>query len=307
MQTGSIVTQATPGKPDVDESSYTGRPITKHPDWGKATALDIWFNNLSIGTFLVAVFAVLLAPVNFVGLATYAFPLALVFLVIDLLLLVSDLGDPLRFHHMLRVLKPSSPMSFGTWSLSGYGVLLGLASAIAVLNWPIFTGWQATLIQMGVWNIIEWLGVAAAILAIIPAIGGILYKGVLFSVTSQPGWKDARWLGGYIANSAILMGSSVVLLLALWMGESAAITMLRFSLVILLVFDTVLLGLFYRNIHSTFILRFNHRQRILAWAVILGFGILAPFVILLVGTPLILVPILVILTALVPRFILVNL
>ena len=33
--------------------------------------------------------------------------------------LVSDLGRPERFHHMLRVAKPSSPMSVGTWILVG--------------------------------------------------------------------------------------------------------------------------------------------------------------------------------------------
>ena len=33
---------------------------------------------------------------------------------VDLLFLVLDLGDPLRFHYMLRVFKPSAPMSLGT-------------------------------------------------------------------------------------------------------------------------------------------------------------------------------------------------
>ena len=32
------------------------------------------------------------------------------------------------------------------------------------------------------------------------------YKGVLFSTSSQPGWKDARWLGGYLINSALVLG-----------------------------------------------------------------------------------------------------
>ena len=45
-------------------------------------------------------------------------------------MLVSDLGDPLRFHHMLRVFKPSSPMSLGTWSLTVYSLPLTLIVAI---------------------------------------------------------------------------------------------------------------------------------------------------------------------------------
>ena len=46
------------------------------------------------------------------------------------MMLVLDLGDPLRFHHMLRVFKPSSPMSLGTWSLAAYSLPLTLIVAI---------------------------------------------------------------------------------------------------------------------------------------------------------------------------------
>ena len=35
-------------------------------------------------------------------------------------LLIVDLGDPKRFHHMLRVWKPSSPMNLGSWTLTAY-------------------------------------------------------------------------------------------------------------------------------------------------------------------------------------------
>ena len=35
--------------------------------------------------------------------------------------LIHDLGRPARFHHMLRVAKPPSPMSMGTWLLTAYG------------------------------------------------------------------------------------------------------------------------------------------------------------------------------------------
>ena len=39
----------------------------------------------------------------------------------ELVLLGSRLGRPERFLHMLRVAKPTSPMSMGTWILSAYG------------------------------------------------------------------------------------------------------------------------------------------------------------------------------------------
>ena len=64
--------------------------------------LDILFNNLSTGLFLVAAIGELVAPATFGPLARVAYPIALLFLLADLVCLVLDLGDPLRFHHMLQ-------------------------------------------------------------------------------------------------------------------------------------------------------------------------------------------------------------
>ena len=46
--------------------------------------------------------------------------------------LVADLGRPERFLNMMRVFKVSSPMSLGTWILSGFGVGSGVLAAIEV-------------------------------------------------------------------------------------------------------------------------------------------------------------------------------
>src|SRR5256885_5928587 len=35
-------------------------------------------------------------------------------------LLIADLGRPERFHHMLRIFKPLSPMNLGAWTLTGF-------------------------------------------------------------------------------------------------------------------------------------------------------------------------------------------
>ena len=54
---------------------------------------------------------------------------ALASILASLYFLVADLGRPERFHHMLRVAKPSSPMSMGTWILSAYGPGAAVAAA----------------------------------------------------------------------------------------------------------------------------------------------------------------------------------
>jgi formate-dependent nitrite reductase membrane component NrfD len=50
------------------------------------------------------------------------------------LLLIKDLGKPARFHHMLRVFKPTSPMSIGSWILSGFGASITAAAGSEMLK-----------------------------------------------------------------------------------------------------------------------------------------------------------------------------
>src|SRR5205085_9445137 len=88
-------------------TGYAAEPVTKPPEWHGLVAWDLLFNNLTTGLFLTAALGELLAPATLTPVAKAAYPLALVLLVIDLACLVLDLGDPLRFHHMLRVFKPT--------------------------------------------------------------------------------------------------------------------------------------------------------------------------------------------------------
>src|SRR5438874_12486391 len=109
------------------------RTVSKAPNWHWLVASDVLFNNLTTGLFLVAAIGELAAPAAFAAVASAAYPIALILLLADLLCLVLDLGDPLRFHHMLRVFKLSSPMSLGTWCLTVYSLPLTVAAAISLL------------------------------------------------------------------------------------------------------------------------------------------------------------------------------
>jgi hypothetical protein len=192
---------------------YAGQAVTKPPNWHAYVVLDTLLNNLSTGLFLVAGTSELVRPESFAGLTRWAYPIALVLLILDLVCLVLDLGDPLRFHHMLRVWKPRSPMSLGTWCLTAFGPLL-TANALLSL-WPDSAGR------------LQWLRSLIFILGAVPAVGVTVYKGVLFSTTAQPGWKDARWLGGYFSCSALGAGTGELLLLATVLNRPEAMAPLR--------------------------------------------------------------------------------
>src|ERR1700730_4287597 len=120
-------------RPLTTSSGYATGPVTKAPAWHGLVAWDLLFNNLTTGLFLVAATSELAAPAVFTTVAKAAYPLALVLLLMDLMCLVLDLGDLLRFHHMLRVFKPSSPMSLGTWCLTIYSLPLTVAAALSFL------------------------------------------------------------------------------------------------------------------------------------------------------------------------------
>ena len=59
--------------------------------------------------------------------------------------LVHDLGRPGRFVNMLRVFKPSSPMSVGSWLLTAYGPVAGAAAVSEVTGILPKAGTAATL------------------------------------------------------------------------------------------------------------------------------------------------------------------
>src|SRR5205807_7059684 len=144
-------------------AGYAAGPVTKAPAWHGLVAWDMLFNNLTTGLFLVAALGELAAPEVFTPVAKAAYPLALALLLADLVCLVLDLGDPLRFHHMLRVFKSTSPMSLGTWCLTVYSLPLTVAAALSLLP----AGGPA----------LEWARKGAIVLGFLPALGAAVYKG----------------------------------------------------------------------------------------------------------------------------------
>src|ERR1700678_4419316 len=154
---------AKPSLPEQgSQSGYENSPVTKVPGWHGIIAWDALLNGLATGLFLAAAISELAAPAVFMRVALVAYPIALVLLLVDLGLLVLDLGDPLRFHHMLRVFKPGSPMSVGTWCLTVYSLPLTVAAVLGLLP------------EEG--EALEWVRKSAVILGLLPALGSAAYK-----------------------------------------------------------------------------------------------------------------------------------
>ena len=249
--------------------------VTKPPEWHTLVVFDILFNNLTTGLFLVAAVGELAAPATFTPVATWAYPVALALLLADFACLVLDLGDSLRFHHMLRVFKPSSPMSLGTWSLTVYSLLL---TAIVAVEFVAAAGWvpgdSAAACR---------IRTLAVVVGLPFAFGSAAYKGVLFSTTAQPGWKDARWLGAYLVNTAVTLGAAELLVIAALTGEPLAVDTLRLAVGLLIVLNLVALALLVGDLYPLLSRLYARRDFGVAGLFVLLTGVVIPASSLLAG------------------------
>ncbi|MGN6256470.1 MAG: NrfD/PsrC family molybdoenzyme membrane anchor subunit [Solirubrobacterales bacterium] len=111
--------------------SYYGRPIVKPPVWKPEIPFYFFFGGLAGAS------AVLASAATFAGrpeLARRAWVGAFVGVTVSPLLLIKDLGKPMRFLHMLRVFKITSPMNVGAWILLANGGATSLAAGLNLLD-----------------------------------------------------------------------------------------------------------------------------------------------------------------------------
>jgi formate-dependent nitrite reductase membrane component NrfD len=174
-------------------TSYYGRPIINPPIWEE---LDIggylFLGGLAGSSSIIGAAADLtgrraMARVSRVG--------ASLAISASLLALIHDLGRPLRFLNMLRVFKPSSPMSVGVWILVGYAPLTFGATASEFLD-----------------ELPDGLGRAAGVGAAALGAGVASYTAALVADTAVPAWHGGfRELPFLFVGSAATAGAGLAL------------------------------------------------------------------------------------------------
>jgi formate-dependent nitrite reductase membrane component NrfD len=165
----------------MTETGYYGRAVLKPPVWKADIAYYFFLGGLAAGSSVLAAGAdqtgraalrrgTRLGAVGSIGLGA--------------VFLIRDLGRPERFHHMLRVAKVTSPMSVGTWILTAYGPLAGLAALSEVMP----RGVRRTVAGRLIAGAGRPAGLGAALLA--PAVAS--YTAVLITDTAVPAWREAQ-------------------------------------------------------------------------------------------------------------------
>ncbi len=179
-------------------TGYYEQPLLKEPQWTQLIPLYFFVGGAAGSLGVIGSFADLLSGDK--KLAQQARSLALAGSVVSGALLVLDLGRPARFLNMLRVFKPRSTMSMGSWILSGFSVFAFAASlGDAIEHW----GAPRLLVQL-----LRGTGRIGSVLFGMPFHN---YTGVLLVTTALPVWNErASTLPGHFGMSGLQAGASIL-------------------------------------------------------------------------------------------------
>lgn len=117
--------------PEAEFRSYYGQPVIKAPVWHEPhMPVYLYLGGLSGAASVMGAMAGL---TGYDRLALTARVTAALGAAAGAGFLVAELGRPERFLNMLRIFKPSSPMSMGSWTLAAHSTLTAAAAASALL------------------------------------------------------------------------------------------------------------------------------------------------------------------------------
>lgn len=163
-----------PSRHETGGPTYYETPLLKQPVWIWSIPAYFYVGGVAgVGAALGAA-AQLIAPRSMRGLVLKTRWIATAGGAVSAALLIHDLGRPERFLNMLRVVRITSPMSIGSWTLTFFSTAAGAA---AVLPFgPAF---------------FRPAGELAGVVAGIFGLGLSGYTGVLISQTAVPVWQQA--------------------------------------------------------------------------------------------------------------------
>lgn len=251
------------------------------PGWEWWILGYFFFGGLSGGSYAIGTLLRLFGTAADQRAGRIAFIVSFIALIPCPIFLILDLGQPLRFYHMLidtsgggLAFKADSPMSIGSWAL----LVFGLFSFVSFL---------AALAEGGWWRTAEPVarllrGSAGTVWAVIGTVFGLFicaYTGVLLAVSNQPVWSDGWPLGGMFLASSLTGAVALLLLLARWRRDVDAGTAVRLELADrnFAILEAVLIAVFIVTVAIAGTIGKMLGVWLLLWLVVAA-GLAAPFV-----------------------------
>ena len=158
-----------------DRETYYGVPLLKEHVWKAAVPAYFYVGGVAGASAALGAAATWSGSPLLGGLVRKTRLIAAGGAAVSAALLIEDLGRPSRFLNMLRVFRPTSPMSVGSWLLAGFGGASTIAALLSRHTGPLGAIGNGAAIGAGI------LG--------LPLAG---YTAVLLSNTAVPVWQGAR-------------------------------------------------------------------------------------------------------------------
>jgi len=193
--------------------SYYGRPVVKPPVWKWDIPAYLFTGGLSAGASLLA------AGADATGRPAMRRSMrwtALGGIGVSTFFLIHDLGRPDRFVNMLRVARPTSPMSMGTWILATFGPAVGAAAA-GELAGALPRRGPLGLVR----RVLPGVGRAGGWSAAVVAPHLATYTAVLLADTAVPAWHESHKVLPFVFAGSGLAAASGAALVTVPLSESA--------------------------------------------------------------------------------------
>jgi formate-dependent nitrite reductase membrane component NrfD len=201
---------------------YYDYPVVRRPVWTWEVPAYFWLGGMAAGAYVTASLAQNFGSADDRHAAGAGYYVAAAALVPCAPLLIADLGRPERFHHMLRIFKPLSPMNLGAWTLTGFTPIAFARAASHAASSGLLRGPIGALSRLVPTRLAELAGCVLGL-----TLAG--YSGVLLAATNIPLWAKSKLLGGLFMASALASGSAAVTLQAARRGAPDA-TLHRLSM-----------------------------------------------------------------------------
>src|SRR4029077_8875745 len=202
----------------VGEGVMPGEHFVVPPHWEWYILLYFFFAGIAGGAFVIGTMLRLWGTPADKPASRLAFIISFPLLLLCPILLTLDLGQPLRFWHMLVDVKTGtpafklySPISLGSWGLTVFGLFAFVMFLAAVgegdyLHWRVLAGagrLMGSVLGKTFMAIGAFFGFFVA-----------AYTGVLLAVSNQPVWSDTWTLGALFLASGLSGAAASIMLLS---------------------------------------------------------------------------------------------
>ncbi|MDQ6672451.1 MAG: polysulfide reductase NrfD [Chloroflexota bacterium] len=247
-------------------------PNFQVPNWGWWIVLYFLVGGTAGGVSFAAAWLDLFGDANDRSAMRLGHLIALPLVAVGGVFLIVDLGQPLRFWHMVfqsarfpePIFKPYSPMSLG----SGILLVFGLTAFVSFVDATL--GRSRWLHSPG-----NPLGKAWSVLGAVAGLSLSGYTGMLLNVSNEPVWANSPWVAALFLFSGVSTGIALLLLVAQRVPRTtqeklseADNYLMLFELITLIVFLVTLGAVGARFIFAT--------STAMLFAVVIVIGLLTP-------------------------------